>query len=75
MGIEVVPTWKAEIQPVLAGNRYPCPTPTNIARKIQSVRYRSKNDSFFTTPSVICLLLQDASFHGPIASSYVEVRI
>jgi hypothetical protein len=32
------------------GKKYPDPTPINIARNIQSVRYLSKNESCFVVP-------------------------
>ena len=38
IGMLVVPTWKRLMNASTPGIRYPAPTPTAIARKIQSVR-------------------------------------
>jgi hypothetical protein len=47
IGIFVVPLWKEFQKTTMPGKRYPETTPKNIARNIQSVRYRSINESFF----------------------------
>ena len=48
IGIDVVPTERPVISVGTAGEKYPIAIPTAIARKIQSVRYRSRNESRFT---------------------------
>jgi hypothetical protein len=49
MGMFVVPAWKRLITSRMPGAAYPPITPTNMARKIQSVKKRSRKDSCFTT--------------------------
>jgi hypothetical protein len=46
MGIFVVPIWKRLTKPAVEGMKWPMATPIAIARKIQRVRKRSKNESF-----------------------------
>ncbi len=43
IGILVVPTWKRLINNSMPGTKYPIATPIAIARKIQSVKNRSRN--------------------------------
>jgi len=43
----VVPDENEVINPAVFGIKYPIPTPSSIARKIQSVKKRSKNESLF----------------------------
>ena len=38
MGMLVVPTWKRSMNEPMPGRKCPNPTPTAIARKIQTVR-------------------------------------
>jgi hypothetical protein len=47
IGMEVVPMLSWLRSSAMLGTRAPRPIPTNIARKIQTVRYLFKNDSFF----------------------------
>ena len=47
MGMEVVPIESPVIINGTAGIKYPMAIPTAMARKIQSVRYRSRNESCF----------------------------
>lgn len=49
MGIEVDPTDICSRAAGNAGTKRPKNTPRPIAKKIQRVRYRSKNESFFST--------------------------
>ena len=49
IGIDVVPTERLVISAGTAGEKYPMAIPAAMARKIQSVRYRSRNESFFVT--------------------------
>ena len=49
MGIDVVPTLIAFKAVVNLGTRYPTAIPMPMARNIQSVRYRSRKDSFLET--------------------------
>ena len=42
MGMLVVPTWKRLMNASTPGTKYPAATPTAIARKIHSVRKRSR---------------------------------
>ena len=44
MGIFVVPTWNRSITPSTPGKRLPVATPTAMARKIHSVRNRSRKE-------------------------------
>jgi hypothetical protein len=45
MGTEVVPTVKDSVKSATPGQRYLIPTPSAMARNIQSVRNRSKRDN------------------------------
>jgi hypothetical protein len=45
MGREVVPTVKDSVKSATLGQRYPIPTPTAMARNIQTVRKRSRRDN------------------------------
>jgi hypothetical protein len=46
MGMLVVPDWKLLTNVAEPGTKCPIPTPAAIARKIQSVRKRSRKESF-----------------------------
>ena len=46
IGIFVVPLWKRFTKAPVDGTKCPTATPIAIARKIQSVRKRSRNESF-----------------------------
>jgi hypothetical protein len=47
MGMFVVPAWKRFTKAAEPGTKWPTPTPAAIARNIQSVRKRSRKESFF----------------------------
>ncbi len=49
MGIFVVPLLIESQKEAIRGNMDPAATPRNIVTKIQSVRYRSKNDNLLDT--------------------------
>jgi hypothetical protein len=52
MGMLVVPTETARLKrSTPSGKKNPIPTPTAMARKIQSVRKRSRVESFLVTPA------------------------
>ena len=60
MGMEVVPSWVDSFRDWTApGQRYPRPTPTPMAPKIQRVRYRSRKERRFATPASDGLLPAD----------------
>ncbi len=67
MGIEVVPTEREVIIPGTAGEKYPIPIPTAMARKIHRVRYLSRNESRFARASIYLPSQQDgeSSFSSP----------
>ena len=46
IGMFVVPVWNRLTKPAVDGTKCPMATPIAIARKIQSVRKRSRNESF-----------------------------
>jgi hypothetical protein len=46
IGMFVVPVWKRLTKSAVDGTKCPMATPIAIARKIQSVRKRSRNESF-----------------------------
>ena len=48
IGMLVVPTWNRSMNAGTPDAKYPSPTPVAMARKIQAVRYRSRNDRFLT---------------------------
>ncbi len=53
MGMLVVPTWNWLMKSGTPGKAQPRSTPIAIARKIQAVRYRSRNESRLIVPSAI----------------------
>src|SRR5918997_202755 len=60
MGREVVPTVKDSVKSATPGQKYPKPTPTAMARNIQSVRNRSRRDNLrnpiLDDPASACVL-------------------
>lgn len=54
IGTEVVPTLARSSIGTNPGTKYPSPTPTAIATKIQSVRNRSRNESLFAGGRSAC---------------------
>ena len=55
IGIFVVPTWNLFQNSTIPGNTNPENTPANIPRKIQRVRYLSRNESLFLTEAIYLL--------------------
>ena len=69
MGMLVVPTVQRSMNSGTETNAQPMATPMNIARKIHSVRKRSRNDRRLVTLSAICTLLV-----GPVTARLLTLH-